>query len=143
MNVIELKEMLSAVIKKNGAHSSYEVTYGATTKPTFLHRKQFKWVATDNTYNDSEVDNNYLICVPNINTFITHSANYSAMLLTVVRADPEVWIDGVKYKEGNTLAEVLSKTDLTTVAYVSENYNYRIEPSVLEMVKSWEKGELK
>ena len=143
MNVTELKEIISAVIKKNGSHSSYEVCYGAVTRPTFIHRKQLKWVATENTYNDSEVDNNYLICIPNLSQFITSKAKTSAMLLSVVRADYEVWIDGTKYKDGNTLADVLAKTDLTIVAYVSENYNYRIEPYVLEMVQSWEKGELK
>lgn len=140
MNISELKEMVMKRIIKEGAHSACNVCYGPVTKETFIHRKQLKWVDTSERLFKDEVDQNYLICTPNLSSFVTAPAKTAAKFLQIVRADMEIWIDGVKYKDGNTLAEALAKTDYTIVAYVSEQYNYRINPEILELVESWENG---
>lgn len=143
MNTAELKEIVSEVIKKeSGLSYTYEVSYGEGTKPTFRHRKQLSWINTKNRYED-EIDQNYLICVQDIGRFITSPADTAKYQTLVVKANPELWIDGVKYMEGTTLAEALEGTGLTVVAHVSNACNYYILPEVLEMVREWEKGGVK
>lgn len=143
MNTTELKEIVSEVMKKeSGLTYTYETNYGEGTKPTFRHRKQLSWIETKNRYED-EIDQNYLICTADLHRLIQLPAAHAKHHLRVVKAKPELWIDGVKYMEGTTLYDALDMPELRVVAHVSNGCNYHILSEVIEMVGEWEKGGVK
>ena len=144
MNTTELKEMIEAIVKKEGAYSAYENSYGLSDKQGFMLRKQLKIVDTSDHYK-SHVDKNYLICVPSKEGFVQSPASRAKHLLKVIYADYELWIDGEKIREGTTLNEAYTKLkkdypdviEPVIIAKVSDSY-YSIEEDIKEAVSYWE-----
>ena len=143
MNTTELKEMIEDLIKKEGAYSAYENSYGLSDKQGFMLRKQLKIVDTSDHYK-SHVDKNYLICAPSKEGFVQSPASRAKHQLKVIYANYELWIDGEKIREGTTLNEAYTKLkdsfqDISPViiAKVSDSY-YSIEEDIKEAVYSWE-----
>ena len=146
MNTTELKEMIEDLIKKEGAYSAYENSYGLSDKQGFMLRKQLKIVDTSDHYK-SYKDKNYLICALSKEKFIQSPAKFAAPQLKVIYADYELWIDGEKIREGTTLNEAYQKLkdsfqDISPViiAKVSDSY-YSIEEDIKEAVSSWESSQ--
>ena len=137
MNSIELKELVEKVVVKEGAYSAYAATYGELNRPTFMHRKSIKWIDTKHVQ-DSQVDVNYLICIPNLATFIQKPAKSAEFLLTTIYPKYELWVDGKKYEEGTTLAEELVKSGLVLLAVVSES-SYAIDQTIKDLVAELER----
>lgn len=143
MNTTELKEMIEAIVKKEGAYSAYENSYGLSDKQGFILRKQLKIIDTSDRYK-YHIDKNYLICVPSKEGFVQSPASRAKHQLKVIYADYELWIDGEKIREGTTLNEAYIKLkdsfpDISPIiiAKVSDSY-YSIEEDIKEAVYSWE-----
>lgn len=146
MNTTELKEMIEAIVKKEGAYSAHENSYGLSDKQGFMLRKQLKIVDTSDHYK-YHVDKNYLICVPSKEGFVQSPASRAKHQLKVIYADYELWIDGEKIREGTTLEEAYTKLkdsfqDISPViiAKVSDSY-YSVEEDIKEAVSSWESSQ--
>lgn len=146
MNTTELKEMIEAIVKKEGAYSAHENSYGLSDKQGFMLRKQLKIVDTSDHYNSCK-DKNYIICVPSKEGFIQSLASCAKHQLKVIYADYELWVDGEKIREGTTLNEAYQKLkdsfqDISPViiAKVSDSY-YSIEEDIKEAVSSWESSQ--
>ena len=116
MHINEIKEVIEGILKKDLDRTYlHEQNYGEMTGRPFLYQKQVLLVDTKK----QRIEGNpiWILVIENPLDLYNHTAKRVSSFLELKLVPTEVWLDGVKVREGSTINEVLGNDTLVAIYY--------------------------
>lgn len=121
MHINEIKEVIEERLKKDLDRTYlYEQNYGVIAERLFLYQKQVLLADTRKQW----IEGNpiWILVIENPFDLYNHTARRVSSLLELRMVPSEVWLDGVKVREGSTINEVLGNDTLVAIYYDGAYY---------------------
>lgn len=116
MHINEIKEVIEERLKKDLDRTYlHEQNYGGITERPFLYQKQV--LLADTRKQKIEGNPIWILTIENPFDLYIHTARRVSSLLELRMVHSEVWLDGVKIREGMTINEVLRNATLVAIYY--------------------------
>lgn len=116
MHINEIKEVVEGRLKGDLDRTYlYEQTYGEIAERPFLYKKQVLLADT----REQKIEGNpiSILVIENSFDLYNHTAKRVSSFLELRQVPAEVWLDGVKVREGSTINEVLGNDTLVAIYY--------------------------
>lgn len=116
MHIDEIKEIIEGRLKGDLGYSyPYEKNYGEISERPFLYQKQVLLV--DTRKQRMEGNPIWILVIENPLDLYNHTAKRVSSFLELRMVPTEVWLDGVKVREGSTINDVLGNDTLVAIYY--------------------------
>ena len=116
MHINEIKEVIEGRLKGELDRTYlYEQSYGEITGRPFLYQKQVLLV--DTKKQRIEGKQIWILVIENPFDLYIHTAKRVSSLLELRMVPAEVWLDGVKIREGSAIKDVLGNDALVAIYY--------------------------
>lgn len=116
MHINEIKEVIEGRLKGDLDRTYlYEQSYGEITGRPFLYKKQV--LLADTKKQRIEGNPIWILVIENPLDLYNHTAKRVSSFLELIMVPSEVWLDGVKVREGMTINEVLGNDTLVAIFY--------------------------